>query len=405
MGSINAFFRKSSISRIKSLFDHNGIELGDGIDWTAETPLETKKLIKAVGAQGDAVKNLLAPIIERIEELTTPAGQVAIRSVIDEDDAFFTIASPHDRAIHLFVEAHDKFLRAEHTLFSEERRRRPRSYDGFIIDRGIDVRRDAESVETFRDAIKKLLSASKVYVDIFDRQRIGYDDKRFRIVQVSVFHEGIGDDVLEFVNADDIGHSVRNPVFEAALIYEPETGVLEVMANNQEDRRNLAALMARDILGVEFKDNKMPYKRIDLNVLRRQHSFPSDIRDGIESVTVTSLRLMPMDGEDERLVIECGAKSTRNIWQMADNRLKLSNPLLGGWLVTQAKITIRFRPEVSTDIKSKKTRTRRGKTVGIVLTMPHGNSLKDLTSEEQLIGEKYLRLWGLIVDEQLAYAA
>ena len=405
MGSINAFFRKSSMSSLKSLFDHKGIDLGDGIDWTVETPVEAKKLIRAIGEQDDAVKNLLAPIIERIEELATPAGLVAIRSVLDEDDAFFTIASPHDRAISLFIDAHDKFLRAEHTLFSEERRRRPRSYDGFIIDRGIDVRRDADSVENFRQAIKKLLSAPKVSVDIFDRQRIGYDDKRYKIVQVSVFHEGVGDDVLEFVNAEDIVHNVRNPVFEAALIYEPETGVLEVMASNKEDRRNLAALMARDILGVDFKDNRMPYKRIDLNVLLRPHSFPNDVRDGIESVTVTSLRLMPIDGEDERLVIERGARTSRNVWQMADYRFKSANPLLSGWLVTQAKITIKFRPDVSTDIKTKKTRTRRGKTVSIVLTMPHGNSLKDLTSEEQLIGEKYLRLWGLIVDEQLAYAA
>jgi hypothetical protein len=405
MGSINAFFRKSTMSHLKLLFDHCQIDLGDEIDWTAKTPAETKKLIKAIGAQKDAAKNRLAPVIERIGELATHPGQVAIRSVIGDDDALYAIPSPHDRAIDLFVNAEDNFVRAEQTLYSEERRRRPRSYDGFIIDRGINAKRDDASINKFREAIKQQFAAPKVYVDIFDRERIGYDDKRYKIVQVSVFHEGVADDVLEFENADDIVHKVRNPVFEAALIYEPASGVLEVVANSQEDRRNLAAVMARDILGVEFKDRKMPYKRIDLNVLLRPHSFPSDVRDGIETVTVTSLRLMPLDGEDERLVIERGAKSSRTVWQMAENRFRSNNPLLGGWLITQAKITIKFRPEVSTDIKSKKTRTRRGKTIPLVLTMPHGNSLKDLTSEEQLIGEKYLLLWGLIVEEQLAYAA
>jgi len=34
--------------------------------------------------------------------------------------------------------------------------------------------------------------------------------------------------------------------------------------------------------------------------------------------------------------------------------------------------------------------------------MPHGCNLRDQTEEEQLIGEKYLRRWGILADDALA---
>jgi hypothetical protein len=33
------------------------------------------------------------------------------------------------------------------------------------------------------------------------------------------------------------------------------------------------------------------------------------------------------------------------------------------------------------------------------VTMPHGCNLKDMTPQERLIGEKYLRVWGILKDD------
>jgi len=79
--------------------------------------------------------------------------------------------------------------------------------------------------------------------------------------------------------------------------------------------------------------------------------------------------------------------SEETIWEMAARHFGDRNPLLGGWVVTQAKLSIAFQP---------KGVARRGRVLALTITMPHGCNLKDLTPEEQLIGEKYLRRWGIL---------
>ena len=61
---------------------------------------------------------------------------------------------------------------------------------------------------------------------------------------------------------------------------------------------------------------------------------------------------------------------------MADDEFGPYNPLLGGWVATQAKLTITFNPKLG---------ARRGRVLSLTVTMPHGCNLKDLTPEEQLI--------------------
>ena len=75
---------------------------------------------------------------------------------------------------------------------------------------------------------------------------------------------------------------------------------------------------------------------------------------------------------------------------MAADRFGTGNPLGGGWVVTQAKLAIKFHP---------KGDARRGRTLPLTITYPHGCNLKDQTEREQMIGEKYLRRWGILVDD------
>ena len=74
---------------------------------------------------------------------------------------------------------------------------------------------------------------------------------------------------------------------------------------------------------------------------------------------------------------------------MAAERFGPGDPLAGGWIATQTKLTIKFHPKAG---------ARRGRTLPLTITMPHGCNLKDQTEEEQLIGEKYLRRWGILRD-------
>src|SRR5690606_13124232 len=59
------------------------------------------------------------------------------------------------------------------------------------------------------------------------------------------------------------------------------------------------------------------------------------------------------------------------------------------WVITRARFTIKFHsgPEGGS-----------GKSLTLTVTMPHGCNLKDMTQHERLIGEKYLRRWGILTD-------
>jgi hypothetical protein len=124
-------------------------------------------------------------------------------------------------------------------------------------------------------------------------------------------------------------------------------------------------------------------------VLQRPFAFPTDAADGIESVRVNQLRLMPLDSVGERITIESMRQASRTIWDMARERFGANDPLAGGWVATQAKLTIRFHPDAE---------SKRGRTLPLSITMPHGCNLKDQTEREQMIGDKYLRRWGILRD-------
>ena len=176
---------------------------------------------------------------------------------------------------------------------------------------------------------------------------------------------------------------------EAALTYEPVPGVIEVVAKDREKREVLVRMLARDLLATDFREQRIPLRRYDLSVLMRPFTFPTDPADGLEIVRVNQLRLMPLDTTAERVTLECMRQSNATIWDMARERFEAANPLSGGWIVTQAKLTIRFHPD---------TGSRRGRTLPLTITMPHGCDLKDRTERERMVGNKYLRKWGILRD-------
>ena len=173
------------------------------------------------------------------------------------------------------------------------------------------------------------------------------------------------------------------------MTYEPATGVIEVVAHDRDSRLDLVRLFARNLLASEFNNERVPVRRFDLAVLAQPFSFPNDLADGIESVRVNLLRLMPIDGVGERVTLEAMSGLKQTIWEMAAQRFGENNPLFGGWTITQARFTIRFKPEAGAS---------RGKTLPLTITKPHGCDLKDRTERERLIGEKYLRRWGILQD-------
>jgi hypothetical protein len=143
------------------------------------------------------------------------------------------------------------------------------------------------------------------------------------------------------------------------------------------------------MLGGTIAGERLPLREYRIDRLRQHIEFPTEAGDGIESIVVTQLRLMPLDAPVERVTLESGRGATRSIWTMAEERFGEGNPLRGGYRVTQARLRIRFASVAG----------KRGpRTLPVTITMPHGCDLKGRTARERLIGEKYLALWNLRAD-------
>jgi hypothetical protein len=389
MASVTNFIRNTPPAWLRDYFTKTGIVLPTPVDWDASEPEVVKPLLQSVDEMDDEARGRIINDGERVSAMADNAGQTALYSVIDDREVLDELENGHARSLWLFLSDRDRFRHAEEVRFTDERRR-GRSWDGFLCDANLNVRRDAHALDAFKAALRKRFASKNVHVDIFERVRPTFDGDDCELVQITVYREGLPDDQFAF---DDDGELVRQPyrpVFEAAMTYEPATGVIEVVASDRESRSEMAQFLARDLLGVEFRDEKVPMRHYDLAVLLAPHAFPTDVEDGIERVEVRQLRLMPIDAVGERVTLECLSKADRNIWTMAEARLGPGNPLSGGWVATQAKLAIKFH---------RKPGARRGRTLPLTITMPHGCNLKDQTEEEQVIGEKYLRRWGILVDD------
>jgi hypothetical protein len=398
MTAIAAFLRKTPIIRLQDYFTAGGFTSLPPVDWTKPESEVVEPLIKAVDKMSDDEKQRVILDADRVAALADEPGQNALRNVVLNRSGFDPLEGANNRSLWVFLNEYDRFRLAEEVRYNDERRR-GRSWSGFEVERNCAVRRDDASIAAFTKAIRDRFETPHVHVDVFDRHRVILDDQECDLVQVAVYREGRPEDMLGFDANSMLSRRIVKPVFEAALTYEAETGVIEVVANTLADRKNLTAFMARDLLGIDFEEKHIPLREYDLSMLLKPFDFLTDPEDGIMGVTVKELRFMEIGERSERITLESMSGAERSIWEMAENRIGLD---IGGtghllpmatevpeWVITRARFTIKFHPGPSAG---------RGKSLTLTVTMPHGCDLKDMTMHERLVGEKYLRRWGILTD-------
>lgn len=402
MSSIASFFRKTPLVRLQDYFTQIPFPSLPAIDWSKPETEVIEPLIKAVDAMGDAERQRVVLDAARVAALATEAGQTALRSVVRDRAGFDELEGFNNRSLWVFLRDNPRFCMAEEVLYNDERRR-GRSWSGFEVEKGCAIRTDPVSVADFTAAIRERFDTPHAHVDIFDRHRVLLDDLECDLVQIAIYREGAAEDVLGFDDGSKIARRVVRPVFEAAMTYEPATGVVEVVAGSRKDRVDLTRLMAKHLLGIDFEERYVPLREYDLSILLKPYSFPTDPEDGIESVTVRELRLLESGEPGERIDLLSPKDARRTIWDMARHRIGLGADEGGAtafpsvfsgdvpdWTITRAVINVRFRPAAGGG---------RGKSLTLTVTMPHGCDLKDMTPHERLIGEKYLRRWNILKEE------
>jgi hypothetical protein len=367
-------------------FERTAIKLPT-VDWAATEPTIVREVLSAIVQLARPDRERVENVIDRVAAIADEPGQVALYSVINARTQLDAMRNANDRALWMFLNEPDAFQRAEEARFTDDHRR-GRMWAGFVCASDLTVRRDGPALDAFKRGVRECFDTENVHIDIFDRHRAEFDGSDCEIVQVTVYSEGPTDDSLEFDRGELI-RQPRRPVLEAALTYEPAPGVVEVVAKDSEKREALVRSLAHVLLGTDFRDQRLPLRQYDLSVLLHAFNFSTDPADGIESVRVSQVRLMPIDSAAERVTLECTRQSSVTIWDMAHERFRAVNPLSGGWVVTQAKLIIRFHPNAG---------SRRGRTLPLTITMPHGCDLKDRTERERIVGNEYLRKWGILRD-------
>lgn len=349
MTAITAFLRKTPIIRLRDYFTTGGFTSLSPIDWAKPEAEVVEPLIKAVDAMSDNEKQRVVLDAGRVAALADEPGQNALQNVVLNRTFFDTLEGANNRSLWVFLKEPDRFRLAEEVRYNDERRR-GRSWSGFEVEKDRPVRRDPISVAAFTKAIRDRFETPHVHVDVFDRHRIILDDQECDLVQVAVYREGRPEDMLGFDANSTLSRRIVKPVFEAALTYEAKTGVIEVVANTVEDRMDLTAFMARDLLGIVFKEKQIPYREYDLSMLLKPFDFPTDPEDRIMGVTVKELRFMALGERGERITLESMSGAARTIWEMAEKRIGLD---IGGagrllpvatetseWVITRARFTI-----------------------------------------------------------------
>ena len=402
MTSIASFFRKTPVVRLQDYFTAAAFTSLPPVDWSKPESEVIEPLIKAVDAMTETERQRVVLDAGRVAALADEPGQNALQNVVMNRAVFDSLQGANNRSLWVFLNEYDRFRFAEEVRYNDERRR-GRSWSGFEVEKDRAVRTDPVSVAAFTTAIRARFETPNVHVDIFDRHRLILDGEECELVQVAVYREGRPEDTLGFDANSKLARRIVKPVFEAALTYEAATGVIEVVANTLEDRKDLTRLMARDLLGIKFDEKPIPLREYDLSILLKPFDFSTEPADGIEGVTVKELRFMDLGDPKERVTLELMSGADRTIWEMARHRigLDIGDGMAGAyapaafgeapeWLITRARFTIKFRPGPEGG---------RGKSLTLTVTMPNGCDLKDMTPQERLIGEKYLRLWGILKDD------
>jgi hypothetical protein len=386
--NIAKFFRYTPPKSLEAYFTLHPSAVSEAINWNEPPKNITKPLLKAADELSDDERATLDDNVERIIEMADEIGQTALQSVVSDNDLedYHNLENEYDRALYVFRRDQEAFRRAEEIRYTDHYRK-SRMWSGFLGPQEIEVSRNPIDLEDFKQKIAAHFGiGGQVKVEVFDRKKPYKDDQELRIIHVMVYREGLAESYIALEGDDLVPKSYR-PVREMAVTYEPVSGHIEIIADNtKESREEIAKAFSEALLKIEIEGARVPLKQYEIGKLLKPFDFPSDPEDCIDSVKVTMLKLKPYDNSN-KVTLEVTAKEARTIYDVSREWFDAHDPLCTGFLLAQVKFSIYFKPDDG---------NRRGKTLAVKIGWPNTCDLKDKTEKERLIGNKYLKRWGLL---------
>ena len=388
MTTIARVIRNTPAPRLRDYFLWRGLDVGgiynersDGRGYTATA------LLKAVERLDERDLAVLNADFDRIQDMTDEAGQWAMLHVSADRKPLKELGSHYERALWLFIDDPALFRQAEEARFADTRRQ-GRMWSGFVGPRGVAVSQDPEDHRRFEEKVRLIFDTRNARLDLFDRLRVEAKEQLSRVVQAVIYREGLPDAQLVFNVAGDLELQTHRPVYEVSIVYEPESGIIEVVANGTENRARLARLFAEIILRQGILGMRVPLRQYDLSQLLQPYDFPCDPADGIEAVKVMRLNLRRKGAEKPHLALLTNWEKRETVYDYAQSSLICAQNLWIDYEVAEAIFSVRTRPVRRSLV--------RGRTINVTISLPNGCNLKSKTEQERMIFDKYLLRWGLL---------
>jgi hypothetical protein len=386
MAAIAKLIRHTPGDDLKVYFTSRSDEfLGSAVAWAGPKNAVLKQVLGVVDRLDEVTRNRLALEAERIDSMTSEVGQAAILSVVDPATRakLTAMESHYARALWLYTSDRRKFDQAADVCFFENARS-VRTWDGFVSSPGRTVRRDAAALSALEKEVQALFAEGDVCkAEVFERERIADDGTVSKLVHVSVYRECMPNSALVFRDSD-LDLLIYQPARELAFSYDPATGAIDVVSNTKDSRVKLAQIFVKHLLGIPEEAKPLPIRRIRMSRLLDPSPFTWDPEDGISTVTVKLLKVLPVHGR-AFITIDLRDKDD-NVLSVLRDMSRAPDSGFANCTVYEAVILVQFKPDRSNP---------RGKKISIRLRHPNGCDLTEKTAKERLLANKCLRRWGI----------
>ena len=372
----------------------------DEIDWTSRPRKRTDQIESAIRSHIAKTSAEIQVTVDQIEKIADEKGRRSLRDVLKSDehdlDEFDTLPDPRACAVWLRGIAPALFERALQIDYAD-RTRSPRKWSGYklrhsgIEDDVSDLRRTM-----FHGALAEILAKDggngRIHIEWQDRVKHGAGTSDTReCLQVTIFREAAPRSEAAFSSVGALEYGIRRPVIEGALVYEPETGAIDVVtAGGKKVREEVANAFAINALGCEPEMDLIEARLLDLSSLSGWRQFEIRDEDGVEAVEVSKLHLSSPGSDPLFVMVQSGGPGPIDEGALYARMARLiGGPVLGqrpGWRVIFAELRITFRPEQGSS---------RSKSLRVELGLPNRTNLRENTERERLVANVLLDRWGI----------
>ena len=339
------------------------------------------------------VKRLEAErMFEQTEALASEAG---IKAIIDEGyfhglnlaEELSTLESFRDKAMHVAIKYPHVFQVAGTINHAHSLSLRYWRHRGNMPLSQPDVSQSA--LDMFRDAISAYFRQNE------GRGHRCTVDAYLRVGRYHYFFAYPDNYADTYLGHDEQGKFVRRPqrpAFELVFLFDPVDATLDVYAQGgKEVQQSLQTIFCRTLLHQELPPESPNGNPYELNGLKSREFLDTccvtDPGDGIEEVQVRKLRIAVLGGVKRRITLEAdpegGPAAVYDMLEQCLNRHNIPDALFN---ITLAQFHFRFAH----------TGHGRQRTLTFEVSHPNSSNLKSCRQEDlRLIGEKYLRRWGI----------